>query len=153
MENQNTTQQNVAGTPPPTPASTPQQDASPVQQEIPEQSVSPTPSPAVSQQQLTPAVQIQQLLVQQQQYQQQYNQIVAFLQQNPNQTPERIQEIKLRLDQLNALYLQTQAQLKSLGYNAVQVNKPTAVKEGAKTNFSLKKLAIGCGFLLILLIL
>jgi hypothetical protein len=98
-------------------------------------------------------MQIQQLLVQQQQYQQQYSQIVAFLQQNPNQTPEKIQEIKLRLDQLNSLYLQTQAQLKALGYNPVQVTKPTTVKEGAKSNFSFKRLAMGCGFLLILLII
>jgi len=104
-------------------------------------------------QQPSPAMQIQQLLVQQQQYQQQYNQIVAFLKQNPNQTPEKIQEYKSQLDQLNASYLQTQSQLKTLGYTPVQVNKPATVKEGAKTNFSFKKLAIGCGFLLVLLVL
>lgn len=153
MENQNTTQQNPAGTPQPTPVPNSQQSsASSVQQQISGQPVSTASSQTIPQQGPTPAMQIQQLLVQQQQYQQQYNQIVTFLQQNPNQTPEKTQEIKLHLDQLNSLYLQTQAQLKSLGYNPVQVNKPTTVKEGAKTNFSFKKLAIGCGFLLILLI-
>jgi hypothetical protein len=97
-------------------------------------------------------MQIQQLLLQQQTYQQQYNQIVAFLKANPQQTPEKTQEIKTQLDQLNALYLQGQQQLKALGYNTVQISKPVVIKEGAKTNFSLKKLAIGCGFLLVLLI-
>jgi hypothetical protein len=51
-------------------------------------------------------MQIQQLLTQQQQLQQQYNQIVTFLQANPQQTPEKTQEIKAKLDQLNALYVQ-----------------------------------------------
>ena len=80
-------------------------------------------------QQPTPAMQIQQLLAQQQQLQQQYNQLVTFLQQNPNQTPEKIQEIKSNLDQLNTAYVQGQQQLQALGYNTVQVNKSTEVKE------------------------
>lgn len=97
------------------------------------------------------AMQIQELLLKQQQLQGQYNQIVARLQSNPGQTPEKIQEVKTQLDQLNALYLQGQQQLQALGYTSVQVTKPTVVKEGAKNNFSYKKLAIGCsGFLLLL---
>jgi hypothetical protein len=110
----------------------------PVQSVQPAQPVQPTPEqPSV-------AMQIQQLLTQQTQLQQQYNQIVAFLKANPTQTSEKIQEIKLQLDQLNALYLQNQQKLQSLGYNTVQVNKPVEVKQGAKNNFSFKKLAIGC---------
>ncbi|MDR3168380.1 MAG: hypothetical protein LBU27_01050 [Candidatus Peribacteria bacterium] len=96
-------------------------------------------------------MQIQELLVKQQQLQAQYNQIVAWLQANPGQPSEKIQQIKVQLDQLNAAYLQGQQQLQALGYTSVQVNKPTVVKEGAKYNFSRKKLTLGCvGFLLLL---
>jgi hypothetical protein len=113
-------------------------------------STSPSPS-AGGQPQSTGAVQIQELLMKQQQLQAQYNQIVAWLQANPGQPPEKIQQIKMQLDQLNAAYLQGQQQLQALGYTAVQVNKPTVVKEGAKNNFSRKKLTLGCvGFLLLL---
>jgi len=98
-------------------------------------------------------MQIQQIIVQQQQYQQQYNHIVAYLKQNPTQSPEQIAQIKTQLDQLNAAYLQGQEALKALGYNPVQVNKPAEVKKGAKINFSPKKLAIGCGFLIAILVL
>ncbi|MDR0860782.1 MAG: hypothetical protein LBO09_07630 [Candidatus Peribacteria bacterium] len=106
---------------------------------------------SVPQSQPATAMQIQELLTKQQQLQGQYNQIVARLQANPAQTPEKIQEVKLQLDQLNTLYLQGQQQLQALGYTPVQINKPTVVKEGAKNNFSYKKLAIGCvGFLLLL---
>ncbi|MDR2540420.1 MAG: hypothetical protein LBD11_01210 [Candidatus Peribacteria bacterium] len=109
------------------------------------------PTSAQLPQQPAVAMQIQELLAKQQQLQGQYNQIVARLQANPNQTPEKIQEVKNQLDQLNTLYLQGQQQLQTLGYTPVQINKPTVVKEGAKNNFSYKKLAIGCsGFLLLL---
>ncbi|MDR2416451.1 MAG: hypothetical protein LBD75_07860 [Candidatus Peribacteria bacterium] len=104
-------------------------------------STSQTPTQPVGAQS-SPAMQIQQLLLQQQQLQQQYNQIVTFLKTNPTQTPEKTQEIKAQLDQLNVAYLQGQEQLKALGYNTIQVNKPVAVKEGAKNNFSFKKFAI-----------
>ncbi|MDR0650490.1 MAG: hypothetical protein LBG59_03660 [Candidatus Peribacteria bacterium] len=119
----------------------------------PSQPVSPqqTPTQSVGVQS-SPAMQIQQLLLQQQQLQQQYNQIVAFLKANPTQTSEKTQEIKAQLDQLNVAYLQGQEQLKALGYTSIQVNKPVAIKEGAKSNFSFKKFAIGCSVLLLILV-
>ena len=92
----------------------------------------------------TIAMQIQQLLVQQQQYQQQYNQLVDYVKKTPNLPIEQVNQIKQQLDQLNALFVQGKQQLQALWYTQVQVNKPTDVKKWAKTNFSFKKLAIWC---------
>lgn len=52
------------------------------------------------------SMQIQQLLVQQQQYQQKYNQLVAYVKQTPNLPIEEVNQIKAQLDQLNALFVQ-----------------------------------------------
>jgi nitrate reductase gamma subunit len=95
------------------------------------------------------AMQIQQLLTQQQQLQQQYNQIVAQWQENPNKTPEAKSAVEMQLSPINAQYVKNQQALQALGYTTVQVNRPAEVKQGAKNNFSFKKLAIGCGFLLV----
>lgn len=97
--------------------------------------------------------QIQQLLAQKEQYTQQYNTIVAFLKQNAAAlTQENIVTYKNQLSQLNTAYLQTEEQLKRLGYGVQnKVNKPTEVKQGAKFNFSFKKLGIGCGALLLII--
>ena len=62
------------------------------------------------------ASQIQQLLVQQQEIKQQHTQLVTFFTENPNQTPEKLQEIKSKLEQLKAAYVQWQQQLQALGY-------------------------------------
>lgn len=109
------------------------------------------PSQPVQPTQPSVAMQIQQLLGQQQQLQQQYNQVVAQRQANPNKTQETKAAVEAQLGPINAQYVQNQQQLQALGYNVVQVNKSVAVKEGAKNNFSFKKLAIGCGFLLFLI--
>ena len=74
-------------------------------------------------------MQIQQLLVQQQQYQQQYNQLVDYVKKTPNLPIEQVNQIKAQLDQLNALFVQGKQQLQALGYNQVQVQKPTQVKK------------------------
>ncbi|MDR2190726.1 MAG: hypothetical protein LBP53_06175 [Candidatus Peribacteria bacterium] len=137
----NTTPQPSVPPAQPTPSAQPVQFSS-------TQPVQPQPSAPT---QPSAAMQIQQLLVQQQQLQQQYNQIVAFLKTNPQLTSEKTQEIKAQLDQLNIAYLQKQEQLKALGYNSIQVNKPVDVKQGAKNNFSYKKFAIGCVVLLLIL--
>ena len=97
------------------------------------------------------SMQIQQLLVQQQQYQQQYNQLVDYVKKTPNLPIEQVNQIKAQLDQLNALFVQWKQQLQALGYNQVQVQKPTEVKKWARINFSFKKLAIGCGIVLLLI--
>ena len=117
------------------PASQPVQPSQPV----------PSTQPAV-------AMQIQELLGQQQQLQQQYNQVVAQWQANLNKTPEGKTFVESQLGPLNAQYVQNQQKLQALGYNIVQVNKPVAIKEGAKNNFSFKKLAIGCSFLLVFIL-
>ena len=84
---------------------------------------------------------LQQILAQQSQYKAQYESIVNFLKQNPNQTPETLQTYKAQLQQLNMAYLQIEGQLKAVGYvQQTKVNKPTTVKTGDKANFSLKKL-------------
>lgn len=98
------------------------------------------------------SMQIQQLLVQQQQYQQKYNQLVAYVKQTPNLPIEEVNQIKAQLDQLNALFVQWKQQLQSLWYTQIQVNKPVEVKSGSKNNFSFKKLAIWCGIVLLLIL-
>lgn len=98
------------------------------------------------------SMQIQQLLVQQQQYQQKYNQLVAYVKQTPNLPIEEVNQIKVQLDQLNALFVQWKQQLQSLWYTQIQVNKPVEVKSGSKNNFSFKKLAIWCGIVLLLIL-
>ena len=114
-----------------------------VQQSVQQQ---PAEQPSVS-------MQIQQLLVQQQQYQKQYNELVDYVKKTPNLPIEQVNQIKAQLDQLNALFVQWKQQLQALWYNQVQVNKPTEVKKWAKNNFSFKKLAIGCGVVLFLIFL
>ncbi len=98
------------------------------------------------------AMQIQQLLVQQQQYQQQYNQLVDYVKKTPNLSIEQVNQIKQQLDQLNALFVQWKQKLQALWYNQVQVKKPTEVVKWAKNNFSFKKLAIGCGIVVVLIL-
>jgi hypothetical protein len=51
-------------------------------------------------------MQIQQLLVQQQQYQKQYNELVDYVKKTPNLPIEQVNQIKSQLDQLNALFVQ-----------------------------------------------
>ena len=97
------------------------------------------------------SMQIQQLLVQQQQYQKQYNQLVDYVKKTPNLPIEQVNQIKQQLDQLNALFVQGKQQLQALWYNQVQVNKPTDIKKWSVTNFSLKKVAIWCAIVLLLI--
>ena len=128
--NQNLNQQPVQ--------SQPEQVQQPVQQQSAEQ-------PSVS-------MQIQQLLVQQQQYQKQYNDLVDYVKKTPNLPLDQVNQIKVQLDQLNALFVEWKQKLQALWYNQVQVNKPTEVKKWAKNNFSFKKLAIGCWVVLFLIL-
>jgi hypothetical protein len=51
-------------------------------------------------------MQIQELLVKQQQYQQQYNQLVDYVKKTPNLPLDQVNQIKVQLDQLNALFVQ-----------------------------------------------
>jgi hypothetical protein len=51
-------------------------------------------------------MQIQQLLVQQQQYQKQYNELVDYVKKTPGLTIEQVNQIKAQLDQLNALFVE-----------------------------------------------
>lgn len=97
------------------------------------------------------SAQIQQLLIQQQQYQQQYNQLVNYVKQTPNLPLDQVNQIKQQLDQLNALFVEWKQKLLSLWYNSVQVNKPTEVKKWSKNNFSLKKLVIWCWIIMVLM--
>jgi len=128
-----------------------QQPVQPVQPQ-PEQVQQPVqwqPQPA---EQASVSMQIQQLLVQQQQYQQQYNQLVDYVKKTPNLPIEQVNQIKQQLDQLNALFVQWKQKLQSLWYTQVQVNKPAEVKRWAKSNFSFKKLAIGCVIVVVLIL-
>lgn len=130
-----------------------QQPVQPVQPQ-PEQVQQPVQwqaQPAQPVQEPTVSMQIQQLLVQQQQYQQQYNQLVDYVKKTPNLPIEQVNQIKAQLDQLNALFVQGKQQLQALWYTSVQVNKPTNVKKWAKANFSFKKLAIWCVVVLLLI--
>lgn len=102
-------------------------------------------------QQPSVSMQIQELLVKQQQYQQQYNQLVDYVKKTPNLPIEQVNQIKAQLDQLNALFVQGKQQLQALWYNQVQVQKPAEVKKWSVTNFSLKKVAIWCGIVLLLI--
>ena len=127
-----------------------QQPVQPVQPQ-PEQVQQPVqwqPQPA---EQPSVSMQIQQLLVQQQQYQKQYNDLVDYVKKTPNLPLEQVNQIKSQLDQLNALFVQGKQQLQALWYNQVQVNKPTEIKKWSVTNFSLKKVAIWCGIVLLLI--
>lgn len=118
------------------------------------QTVQPQSVPSQSQQteQVSVSMQIQQLLVQQQQYQQQYNQLVEYVKNTPNLPIEQVNQIKQQLDQLNALFVQWKQKLQELWYTQVQVNKPTEVKSWSKNNFSFKNLAIGCGIVVLLIL-
>ena len=98
------------------------------------------------------SMQIQQLLVQQQQYQQQYNQLVDYVKNTKGLPIEEVNNIKLQLDQLNALFVEWKQKLQALWYNQVQINKPTEVKKWSKNNLSFKKLAIWCGIVLVLIL-
>ena len=120
-----------------------------VQQPVQQQSVQ---WQAQAAEQPSVSMQIQQLLVQQQQYQQQYNQLVDYVKKTPNLPIEQVNQIKAQLDQLNALFVQGKQQLQALWYNQVQVQKPTEVKKWAKNNFSFKKLAIWCGIVVLLIL-
>ena len=129
-----------------------QQQAVQNQQQVQQWQVSQwQPQPAQPVEEPTVSMQIQQLLVQQQQYQQQYNQLVDYVKKTPNLPIEQINQIKLQLDQLNALFVEWKQKLEALWYNQVQVNKPTEVKKWAKANFSFKKLAIWCIIVLVLI--
>ena len=107
--------------------------------------------PAQTVEEPTVSMQIQQLLVQQQQYQKQYNELVDYVKKTPNLPIEQVNQIKAQLDQLNALFVQWKQQLQALWYNQVQVQKPTDVKKWSVTNFSWKKVAIWCGIVLLLI--
>ncbi len=98
------------------------------------------------------SMQIQQLLVQQQQYQKQYNELVDYVKKTPGLPIDQVSQIKAQLDQLNALFVEWKQKLQALWYTQVQVNKPTEVKKWAKINLSFKKLAIWCGLIVVLLL-
>ena len=102
-------------------------------------------------QQPSVSMQIQQLLVQQQQYQKQYNDLVDYVKKTPNLPIEQVNQIKAQLDQLNALFVEWKQKLQALWYNQVQVQKPVEVKKWSVTNFSLKKVAIWCAIVLLLI--
>ena len=104
-------------------------------------------------QEVSVSMQIQQLLVQQQQYQQQYNQLVDYVKKTPNLPIEQVNQIKAQLDQLNALFVKWKQRLQELWYNQVQVKKPSEVKSGSKINLSFKRLAIWCGIVIILILI
>ncbi len=127
-----------------------QQPVQPVQPQ-PEQVQQPVQWQAQPAEQPSVSMQIQQLLVQQQQYQKQYNELVDYVKKTPNLPIEQVNQIKAQLDQLNALFVEWKQKLQALWYTQVQVNKPTEVKKWAKANFSFKKLAIGCGVVLFLI--
>ena len=122
----------------------PVQNPQQVQQQPVQWQAQPAEQPSVS-------MQIQQLLVQQQQYQKQYNELVDYVKKTPNLPIEQVNQIKAQLDQLNALFVQGKQQLQALGYNQVQVNKATEIKKWSVTNFSLKKVAIWCVIVLLLI--
>jgi hypothetical protein len=46
------------------------------------------------------------LLVQQQQYQKQYNDLVDYVKKTPNLPLDQVNQIKVQLDQLNALFVE-----------------------------------------------
>ena len=98
------------------------------------------------------SMQIQQLLVQQQQYQKQYNELVDYVKKTPGLPIDQVNQIKAQLDQLNALFVEWKQKLQALWYTQVQVNKPTEIKKWAKINLSFKKLAIWCGIVVLLLL-
>jgi len=126
----------------------PVQPVHPQSEQVQQQSVQwqaqPVEQPSIS-------MQIQQLLVKQQQYQQQYNQLVDYVKKTPNLPLDQVNQIKAQLDQLNALFVQWKQQLQALWYTQVQVNKPTEVKKWSVTNFSWKKVAIWCSIILLLI--
>ena len=126
----------------------PEQQPATDQQQVQQQPVQWQSQPA---QQPSVSMQIQQLLVQQQQYQKQYNELVDYVKKTPNLPIEQVNQIKQQLDQLNALFVQGKQQLQALWYNQVQVQKPTEVKKWSVTNFSWKKVAIGCSIVLLLI--
>ena len=130
------------------PVQQPEQQATTDQQQVQSQPVDAQAQPA---EQPSVSMQIQQLLVQQQQYQKQYNDLVDYVKKTPNLPIEQVNQIKAQLDQLNALFVQGKQQLQALWYTQVQVNKPTEVKKWSVTNFSLKKVAIWCGIVLLLI--
>ncbi len=107
--------------------------------------------PSQAEEQPTVSMQIQQLLVKQQKYQQQYNQLVDYVKKTPNLPIEQVNQIKQQLDWLNTLFVQWKQQLQALWYNQVQVNKPTEIKKWAKSNFSLKRMVIWCWIILFLI--
>ena len=121
-----------------------QQTVQQAQQEQPQQ-VQQNVSASVS-------MQIQQLLVQQQQYQKQYNELVDYAKKTPGLTIDQVTQIKQQLDQLNALFVEWKQKLQALWYTQVKVTKPTEVKKWAKINLSFKKLAIWCGLIVVLLL-
>jgi len=132
-----------------------QQEQVPQQPQVQPQQQTPqiqNQTPQVNPQDVQNQMILQQLLAQQSQYKAQYESIVNFLKQNPNQTLETLQTYKAQLQQLNMAYLQIEGQLKAVWYvQQTKVNKPTTVKTGDKANFSLKKLWIGCGIFFLLL--
>lgn len=130
------------------PVQQPEQQPATDQQQVPQQSAQ---WQAESAQQPSVSMQIQQLLVQQQQYQKQYNELVDYVKNTPNLPIEQVNQIKQQLDQLNALFVQWKQKLEALWYNQVQVNKPTEIKKWSVANFSLKKVAIWCGIVLLLI--
>ena len=107
--------------------------------------------PAQTVEEPTVSMQIQQLLVQQQQYQKQYNELVDYVKKTPNLPIEQVNQIKAQLDQLNALFVEWKQKLQALWYNQVQVQKPTEIKKWSVTNFSWKKVAIWCGIVLLII--
>lgn len=121
-------------------------------QPVPQQNFQqPTPEQIQQAKILADQQKIQYFLEQQDRLKKQYDSIVSYLKQNPNVWPELIQSYKTQLEQLNNGYLQIDMQLKSLWYGIKKVNKPTEVKQWAKTNFSFKKLAVWCSIFLLLI--
>ena len=128
-----------------------QQPVQPVQPPQPEQVQQPVQWQTQPAEQPSVSMQIQQLLVQQQQYQKQYNELVDYVKKTPNLPLDQVNQIKAQLDQLNALFVEWKQKLQALWYNQVQVNKPTEIKKWSVTNFSWKKVAIWCSIVLLLI--
>ena len=74
------------------------------------------------------ALQVQQLLVQQQQIQQQYVELINLVKQNPDQPTERLLEIESKINQLRATYTQIQQQLQALEYQSIQGQQNTSLR-------------------------
>lgn len=98
-------------------------------------------------------IKIKEILAEQQKLQILYNEVIAYIQQHAQMSPDEMIKYQTQLKQLSEYYQKNQEKLKMLWYSSVQVNKNVVIKRWAKRNLSLKTFFLGCAAIIAVFVL